>query len=106
MYLEKVNPREDTDLYFITKFIKTRYLSWSCFFSTHERSSFSAQLQTVCLIVLITRYTCICWFMRLVFVFRTEGQKEIKITSVCSFVSHHRMLEEGIKYALINCVCG
>lgn len=41
--------------------------------------------------------------MCLIFVFRTEGQKERKLASVGPFVSNHRMLEY-IQHALINCM--
>lgn len=43
--MEKVNPWEDTDLYFITNFIKTGYLIGSCFSPLMNILCFSGPVQ-------------------------------------------------------------
>lgn len=75
MYLEKVNPWEDTDLYY--QLYEHRLLGLRLFFSTYEHSAFSgpAQFQIVCLIILIGTYTFVSSRTRFLF----SGLRDRKI---------------------------
>lgn len=75
MYLEKVNPWEDTDLYY--QLYEHRLLGLRLFFSTYEHSAFSgpAQFQIVCLIILIGTHIFVSSRIRFLF----SGLRDRKI---------------------------
>lgn len=104
-YLGKADPWEG--LIFILLLTLLKQVTWSgavflhiwtfCIFWTFPTSNILSHYPH--------KYAYICPFMYLIFVFRTERQKEIKIASVFSLLSNHSRMLGDSKWTH-KCVCG